>query len=266
MVTFINDDGHAHLDWSLGKLALAEGNLYYRHAGSGPIIIALHGIQGTSDAWSEVARSLSENYTVVAPDMRGREPSLIPSARDEYSMDRFASDLEALITETGKPAMLIGWSMGVLVLLEYFRRRQGGYPPSALVLAGGSAYLGQEAHWFGGESPLEVSKEATQRAERLKLSRAASPHAVAASWWHARQSDYRDTLSAISTPTLVLHGTDDDQCPPGHAKLLADKLLNAELEMWTGCGHNPMAHDASRFATSVHAFNQRLDGSRGSAP
>lgn len=264
MVTFINDDGHAHLDWSLGKLALAEGDLYYRHAGSGPIIIALHGIQGTSDAWSEVARSLSENYTVVAPDMRGREPSLIPSARDEYSMDRFASDLEALITETGKPAMLIGWSMGVLVLLEYLRR--GGQQPRALVLAGGSACLGKDTHWFRGESALEVSEEATQRAERLKLSRAASPRAVAASWWHARQSDYRDSLSAISTPTLVLHGTDDDQCPPGHAELLADKLLNAELEMWTGCGHNPMAHDATRFATSVHAFNQRLDGSRETAP
>ena len=264
MVTSTNDDTHARSDWSLGKLALSDGDLYYRRMGSGPIVIALHGIQGTSDAWSEVARSLSGNYTVVAPDMRGREPSLIPSARDEYGMDRFASDLEALINETGEPAMLIGWSMGVLVLLEYLRR--GGYPPSALVFAGGSAYLGQEARWFEGESASEVSNEAIQRAERLKLSRAASPHAVAASWWHARQSDYRDSLSAISTPTLVLHGTDDDQCPPGHAKLLADKLPNAELEMWTGCGHNPMGHDAPRFATSVHTFNQRPDGSQGIAP
>jgi len=244
-----------HHGWSIGEVETETGKLCYRYRGSGPIVIALHGIQSTADAWEDVAEGFSKSYTFVAPDMRGRAPSMIPTSHGEYRLDRFAGDLEDLIDQVGQPVMTIGWSMGVLVLLEYFRR--GGRQPKVISLVGGTAFLGKEARWFEGLSQAAVLEEAMQRAKRLQLARSASPFAVAASWLHARNCDYRESLPDISSPTLVIHGADDDQCPLSHADLLAGSLPNAKLEVWPRCGHNVMDCDAERFVASVQGFARK---------
>lgn len=241
--------------WSSSVVALPDGDLAYRQVGVGPLLLAVHGIQGTSDAWTDVAERLASDFTVVAPDMRGREPSMTPDAPEGYSMDRFASDLEALVADVGTPTVLMGWSMGVLIALEYLQRVRS--LPDAVILVGGSAALQDDARWFEGSSPADVAAEAAERAQRLGLTRAATPDAVAASWWHAQRCDYSDVLSGIDTPALVLHGADDDQCPLRHGELLADGLPCAELHVWDQCGHNPMSHDADRFASAVRDFTHR---------
>ncbi|MQA07820.1 MAG: alpha/beta fold hydrolase [Pseudonocardiaceae bacterium] len=238
-------------EWRAGRIAVPGGDLCYGSIGTGPLIIGLHGIQGTSAAWEEVGKLLSGSYTFVAPDMRGREPSIIPEESAGYALPRFADDLEALVTEIGRPAILMGWSMGVFVLFEYLRC--GNHQPDGLVLTGGSAHLGR-ARWFHGPAVHDVEREARARAARLGLDRTAEPYAVAETWFHVESSDYRDLLPAISAPTLILHGAADDECPPEHAELLAERIPHAELEIWPQGGHNLMAHDPSRFASAVNRF------------
>jgi pimeloyl-ACP methyl ester carboxylesterase len=238
-------------EWSRHEVAVSRGDLHFRSVGAGPLIIALHGIQGTSEVWRDVGRLLCDQYTFVAPDMRGREPSLVPEEPDEYALHCFSADLEALIAEIGRPVVLVGWSMGVLVLFEYLRR--GGRGPDQLVLTGGTAHPGA-AKWFEGDTLEGVAREAGSRATRLGLGRAATPNAVAASWFHAKSSDYRDLLDSINVPTLVLHGAEDGECPRDQAELMAARLPCSELEVWPWAGHNLMAHDSGRFAASVRGF------------
>lgn len=243
-------------EWSTGTIQVPGGDLCYRTIGGGPLIVAVHGIQGTSAAWQDVARLLSGRSTFVAPDMRGRAPSLVPDDSDAYALSRFAGDLEALIAEVGRPVVLVGWSMGVFILLEYLH--SGGPEPAALVLTGGSAHLGS-TKWFHGPTFQDVEQQARTRATKLGLRRTAEPRAVAASWFQVESSDYRDLLPRITAPTLVLHGGNDEECPPPHAELLAERIPRAELEIWPQAGHNLMAHDPSRFASAVSAF---LDAQR----
>src|SRR6266851_9420882 len=46
-------------------------NIFVRSAGSGPVVVLLHGYAETSDSWAPLAAALIRNYTVVVPDLRG---------------------------------------------------------------------------------------------------------------------------------------------------------------------------------------------------
>lgn len=53
-------------------VASPEGaDIFVRSAGSGPVVILLHGYAETSDSWAPLAAELVKTYTVVVPDLRG---------------------------------------------------------------------------------------------------------------------------------------------------------------------------------------------------
>jgi pimeloyl-ACP methyl ester carboxylesterase len=229
------------------------GSLTYLDQGSGPVLVLLHGIQGTARTWDAVAAALAPRYRVVRPNLRGRAGSHSPSGTEDYSLAGFAADLAAILRSVGEPAVVVAWSMGVSVALEMLR----SFPdtrPRGLMLVSGTPCAGDEARWFRGASAAEVADEARARGVALSLTEAALPHAVAASWQHVRLADFRDELEKVCVPVQVLHGALDDQCPIAHGRLLAQRIPGAHLDEWPGAGHNPMAADPVRFAVAVDRF------------
>jgi pimeloyl-ACP methyl ester carboxylesterase len=221
--------------------------------GTGSPVVLLHGIQGTARTWDTVGPMLSNEYSVIAPNLRGRSASITPEDAAAYRLSTFADDLRAVLAWIGQPTVLTAWSMGVSVTLEMIRVH-GNCNLRGLVLASGSPCVGDEAHWFHGATAAEVAEEARERGKRLSLVEAAAPHAVAASWQHVKQADFRVLLADIKLPTLVIHGADDDQCPIAHGRMLAQQIPGARLDEWSETGHNPMAKDAWRFASAVRDF------------
>jgi len=71
----------------------------FQAAGSGPLIVLLHGITSTSDAWREVMPLLAERYTVVAPDLLGHGRSAKP--RGDYSLGAYAAGVRDLMAVLG---------------------------------------------------------------------------------------------------------------------------------------------------------------------
>lgn len=52
------------------------------------------------------------------------------------------------------------------------------------------------------------------------------------------ETDFTDDLKAITVPTLVMHGTDDQIVPIGaSARLSAPLLRNAQTKIYEGLGH-----------------------------
>lgn len=85
--------------------------LHYVALGSGPIVILLHGWPQTSLAWHGVMPRLAEQFTVVAPDLRGT--GLSERTKEGYDKRTIAEDIRALIAHTGAPAAhVIGHDMG----------------------------------------------------------------------------------------------------------------------------------------------------------
>jgi pimeloyl-ACP methyl ester carboxylesterase len=135
------------------------GSLTYLDQGSGPVLVLLHGIQGTARTWDAVAEALAPRYRVVRPNLRGRGGSHSPPGAEDYSLKGFAADLAVMLRSVGEPAVVVAWSMGVSVALEMLR----SFPdvrPRGLMLVSGTPCAGDEARWFRGASAAEVAEEA----------------------------------------------------------------------------------------------------------
>lgn len=76
---------------------LGEVLMHYVVAGQGPAVVLLHGWPQTWWEWRHVIPLLAENYTVIAPDMRGLGDSSRPLAG--YDKQTVANDIWSLVSE-----------------------------------------------------------------------------------------------------------------------------------------------------------------------
>ncbi len=80
------------------RAARPQGRLPGRRLGR-ELIVLLHGITSTSEAWREVMPRLAERYTVVAPDLIGHGRSAKP--RGDYSLGAYAAGVRDLLAVLG---------------------------------------------------------------------------------------------------------------------------------------------------------------------
>lgn len=84
--------------------------LHFKTFGSGPAVILLHGLLGSSDNWHPVAQRLAGRFQVFALDARNHGQS--PHSAD-MSFSLMASDLNEFMVAQGiERAVLVGHSMG----------------------------------------------------------------------------------------------------------------------------------------------------------
>lgn len=88
-----------------------------RWASDGEPVILLHGGGQTRHAWGATASALARRgYDVSSMDLRGHGESGWCERRD-YSLDAFRDDLRAVMAEVGRPAVLVGASLGGMAAL-----------------------------------------------------------------------------------------------------------------------------------------------------
>jgi haloacetate dehalogenase len=66
--------------FALSRVTVGEVSLRFRSGGSGPPLLLLHGYPETHLMWGAIAGELVEEFTVVAPDLRGYGESSLPAA------------------------------------------------------------------------------------------------------------------------------------------------------------------------------------------
>ncbi|HET6595045.1 MAG TPA: alpha/beta hydrolase [Anaerolineales bacterium] len=88
----------------MSTIDLGEVQVRVRHGGSGPPLLLLHGHPQTHMMWHAVAPKLAQDFTVIAPDLRGYgESSKPPTTPDHmsYSKRVMAEDQIALMHHFG---------------------------------------------------------------------------------------------------------------------------------------------------------------------
>ena len=91
--------------------------LFFRKYGSGPPLIILHGLFGSSDNWISVAKSVSDRFTVFLPDLRNHGQSPHSPVHD---YDAMKEDLYLLVNELKlKKFFLAGHSMGGKIAVSF---------------------------------------------------------------------------------------------------------------------------------------------------
>jgi pimeloyl-ACP methyl ester carboxylesterase len=79
------------------------------------IAVAVHGITASGMSWQAVARHMPPDWTLAAPDLRGRGHS--NDLPGPYGLDRHARDVAAVLEHFGGRPVLAGHSMGAYIAL-----------------------------------------------------------------------------------------------------------------------------------------------------
>lgn len=87
----------------------------YRHMGSGPGLVLVHGGLQSAASFAKLGAALADRFTVSIPDRRGR--GLSGAFRPDHSMATEIDDLSRLLAETGA-RNVFGLSAGALVALH----------------------------------------------------------------------------------------------------------------------------------------------------
>ena len=102
------------------KTAQVNGvTLNYATGGTGPAVVLLHGYPQTWYMWRKVMPALAEQYTVIAPDLRGSGGSDAPATG--YDKASLAEDIHQLLLALGHAdeVSLVGHDIGGTVTYAY---------------------------------------------------------------------------------------------------------------------------------------------------
>ena len=133
----------------------AESALAHR-----PAVLLTNGIGTSENFWRHIIADLEQDHRVVHWNYRGHGHSDVALDGD-YSVEAHVGDLERVTEEMmvrgdGRPPHHVGFSMGVRVVLELYRRRPELVP--AMTLIAGSPSSPDPSAWFiplpGGHDTL----------------------------------------------------------------------------------------------------------------
>lgn len=86
-----------------------------------PLLVLTHGWGPNSTVWYYAKKQLAEHFRIVVWDLPGLGKSTKPKTKN-YSIEKYAQDLEAVLSLIGdQPAILLGHSMGGMILLTFCR-------------------------------------------------------------------------------------------------------------------------------------------------
>ncbi|SEF95394.1 alpha/beta fold hydrolase [Bosea lathyri] len=247
-----------------------------------------HGWPLSSDDWdAQMLFFLSKGYRVVAHDRRGHGRSAQLS--EGHDMDHYAADAAAVVEQLDlRNAVHIGHSTGGGEVARYVARHgelQGRVAKAILVSAVPPLMLKTESNPDG--LPIEVfdglrTALADNRAQFFldlpsgpfygfnRLGAKVSQGTVQ-NWWRQGMSggskahydgikafsetDQTEDLKAITVPTLVLHGEDDQIVPIKASARLSVKLLkNGTLKTYPGYPHGMLTTHADVINPDLLAF------------
>ena len=105
-------------------------------------VLFLHGITNSRDTWLEAADALRDRYWVWTLDFRGHGHS---DRAPSYELHDYVSDVQAVLSAIGRPAVLVGHSLGGCVAGIV---AQSGQPNvRAAFLEDPPWYLGDRNEW-----------------------------------------------------------------------------------------------------------------------
>ncbi|MGK5683422.1 alpha/beta fold hydrolase [Actinoplanes sp. URMC 104] len=240
-----------------------------------PWMVLVQGLGFDRAGWDPVADGLAGHFALVLVDNRGSGESDAPTG--QLTVADMAGDVLAVLDDAGVDrAHLVGISLGGMIAQEVAIRH--GARVRTLVLAGTTpgwpfafpmpaATLGMLA--AARRLPAEqANRQAVQNTlgadtvrdhpevlERLIAVHRGGPGTVG---WQAQLAAGARFGSlrqgAITAPTLVLHGTADRVVDPRNARLLAERIPGARLELLPGRGHLFFWEDPAAFVATVTAF------------
>ncbi|HPF37410.1 MAG TPA: alpha/beta hydrolase [Phycisphaerae bacterium] len=256
----------------MNTLSVRGIEMAYSDVGAGPVVLCVHGFPLSHRLWASTAERLSNRFRLIAPDLRGFGAS---TATATASMADYADDLAALLDALGvsEPVVVMGLSMGGYVTFEFVRRharrvralvladtQSGADTPekAASRMEGAARVLAEGNQWVvDGMAPILFAEDApkTLVQEWREIMLATNPQGTSAGMRAmADRIDSATTFAQIQCPTLVVVGELDAIAPPKVARIMAEGIEGARLEILPGVGHMAPVEAPYEYARIVGDF------------
>jgi non-heme chloroperoxidase len=249
-------------------LAVQEwGNL------AGTPVLLVHAWSQSHLSWGpQLTSTALESLRLISFDQRGHGESGKPAGTDAYAADgRWGDDVHSVVQALGLDKfVLVGWSMGSLVALDYIKQHGGDRVLALNLVAGvnaagnarGQSHFGAAAAHVAPALGTELSQHlnamlALQQAlvycelsvpefgMLFAQSLVAAPSARLGLL--SRSVDHELTLREWRKPLLLSHGDTDAVITIQAARDAAAFAPHAKLSIYPGAGHAPHWEDPPRF-------------------
>ncbi|TVR25965.1 MAG: alpha/beta fold hydrolase [Ilumatobacter sp.] len=286
-------------EFDLQHVLVHGHSVAYRRAGSGEVVVLVHGLAGNSRTWKDIMPALSRTHDVVAPDLLGHGDSAKPMG--DYSLGAHASGLRDLLLTLGvSSATIVGHSFGGGVAMQLAYQHPEMCDRLVLVGSGG---LGREVSWLLRLVTLPLAEytmpfifprwfadrgtDASRflhgrglRAPRLgEMWRAYSSLAGAEN----RAAFVRTIRTVIDpggqtvcaldrlylaahVPTLIVWGEIDPIIPVSHGRAAHEEIAGSRLELLEGVGHFPHTEAPEQFLEVLVDFLATTEPAATSGP
>lgn len=241
----------------------------YQTVGSheSPVIVLANGLGGNIITWTHIIDHFADRYRFVSWDYRGIFDSEVPGDRETLKVPQQCRDLELILSREGvQEAIFLGWSMGVQVNFEFYRRHAGLFKGLVLVngtygspfdtafgltltrylLPGLSRILGKQGKLLS--RGVRLVQVYPRLIELLKAARLLAPTVDESIFFemvdHYAGLDFEcyfetlkvlgdhdafDVLSTITCPTLIIAGQNDPFTPRSCSLLMEHEIHNSTL-------------------------------------
>lgn len=215
------------------------------------VVVFIHGLGDSPDAWSHQIASLPQGFSGIAvsiPGLTAEAPST------GFSLDVAAADVLSRLERRGiDSAHLCGLSLGAMIAFRIAADRPdrvrslsmaaGQVKPPRIPMAVQNAIMRMLPEKL-------VSSENVSKAQMLDVLRTVA------------ETDFSDELPTITVPTLVLCGARDPANRPA-ARQLATNIPGATLQIIGGAGHQSNIQAPERFSAALNNFLTHRSTSHG---
>lgn len=261
---------------------------YTDTGGEGRPVVLIHGWPLNGRSWADQEGALVDaGYRAIAYDRRGFGSSDKPESGYDY--DTMAADLAGLLDGLDlTDVTLVGFSMGGGEVARYLGLHGSTRVRSAVLAAAVPPYLlktddnpdggladddvqgmidgvtadragfldGFTTAFFSVDGELKVTE--SQRQQAIALEEPAADAALAGCIAAFGRTDFRDDLTKIDVPTLVIHGDGDATVPfEVSGKRSAEAISDSELVVVKGAPHGLNVSHRDEFNEALLRFLQR---------
>ncbi len=235
-------------------------------------LVLIHGLGASAERWDQVIPLFAEEFRVIVPDLIGFGYSDKPLV--DYTPEFFSEFLKNFfIASDIKRPNLIGSSLGGQIAAEFASSSPQKIEKLILVSPSGvmkKSTPALDAYIMAALYPNEQSaknafelmegsgKNVTESIVTGFIERMRLPNAKLAfmsTLLGIKNSELVvSKLQTISTPTMIIWGSNDPVIPISHADLFVSTIQDCRFFRMDECGHTPFVQDPHIFASKVLEF------------
>ena len=255
-------------------VSLVNGyRMHYETQGNGSPLLMIHGGLGGGEGSASIKRHhsqrLSERHQVVLYDRRSAGQSETPE--DGYSLANYSADAHQLLAHLGiSQVHILGSSAGGPIAMKFALEHPE--MTQSLLLVNTMSYY-QETQRQVRKTELERVLSTIQNKENSTLN-LNKDQSITSSQQEISQNnalaktirsylDIKDSLErrleAISVPTLIMHGDQDDRIPLECGLQLHSSIVESEFVVVPNAGHGLLSNEPTVTGNLIVEFLDKVD-------